>query len=68
MSDESTIPEAPQEPGDPGYQPPAIVPELDLEGGTVFRVGEETYASLEEAEEAIAPPEAEAKRREEDDV
>lgn len=38
----------------------AIIPELDLEGGTIYRVGEDTYETYEDAVEATAPPEAEA--------
>ena len=71
MSDEETIAEEeevtgpPQAPGDPGYEPPAIIPELDFEGGTIYKVGEDEYATLEEAEAAIAPPEAEVTEEDE---
>jgi len=56
MSDDTTEAEftAPQSPGDPGYEPPAINPELDGEGGTVFKMGDQEFASMEEAEEARA--------------
>lgn len=57
----------PQGPGDAGYQAPLIVPELDLEGGTVFKVGEDEYGSMSEAAEAIAPPEEDAEVVEDDD-
>lgn len=50
--------EIPQGPGDEGYEPPLIVPELDLEGGTKFVVGEDEYESMTDAAEAIAPPDA----------
>lgn len=46
---------APQGPGDIGYEAPLIVPELDLEGGTKFVVGEDEYESLADAQEALAP-------------
>lgn len=63
MSDEAIEEEEavgpPQGPGDEGYEAPAIIPELDLQGGTVYKVGEDEYATLEEAEAAVAPPEAE---------
>jgi hypothetical protein len=39
----------------------AIIPELDLEGGTVYRVGDETYETMEDAQEAAAPAEVEAR-------
>jgi hypothetical protein len=43
---------APQNPGDPGYEPKAVIPELDGEGGTVFKVGDEEYSSMKEALES----------------
>jgi len=43
---------APQSPGDPGYEPKAIIPELDGEGGTVFKIGDDEYASMAEALES----------------
>jgi hypothetical protein len=46
---------APQGPGDVGYEAPLVVPELDLEGGTKFVVGEDEYGSMKEANEALAP-------------
>lgn len=54
---EDRLSDVPQAPGDPGYEPPAIIPELDLAGGTVFKVGEDEYATLEEAQDAITPDE-----------
>ncbi len=56
MSDEEAKVTAPQNPGDPGYEPPAILSELDGEGGTKFTLGEdgEEFATLGEAEEARA--------------
>jgi len=50
---------APQGPGDVGYEAPLVVPELDLEGGTKFVVGEDEYESLADANEALAPEEPE---------
>jgi hypothetical protein len=61
-AEEATIP---QGPGDEGYEAPLIVPELDLEGGTVFKVGEDEYGSMSEAAEAIAPEETEPEPDEE---
>lgn len=46
---------APQGPGDVGYEAPLVVPELDLEGGTKFVVGEDEYESMADAQEALAP-------------
>lgn len=46
---------APQAPGDVGYEAPAIIPELDLQGGTVFVVGGEEFPSMQEAQESLAP-------------
>ena len=31
---------------------PLVVPELDLQGGTVFKVGDQEFATMEEAQEA----------------
>lgn len=47
---------APQNPGDPGYEPPAILTELDGKGGTIFKIGEdgEEFDNLADAEEARA--------------
>jgi hypothetical protein len=43
---------APQNTGDPGYEPKAIIPALDGEGGTIFISGEDEYATMEEALQA----------------
>lgn len=43
---------APQGPGDAGYEPPAIIPELDGAGGTKFVMGEEEFGSMADAVEA----------------
>jgi hypothetical protein len=45
---------APQNPGDVGYEPKAIHPELDGEGGTKFVMGDEEFGSMAEALEAQA--------------
>jgi len=64
---EMVLTTVPQEPGDPGYEPPYISPELDLEGGTVYRVGDDVYETPEDAQEAVAPPEAEPRDRDDDE-
>jgi len=58
----------PQGPDDEGYEPPLVVPELDLQGGTVFKVGDQEFDSLEEATESVAPPQDEVVEEYDDEV
>lgn len=51
-SAEGDEPTAPQAPGDAGYEPPAIIPELDGKGGTKFVMGDDEFGSMADAMEA----------------
>jgi len=57
MTDEAVVPEDEDEVAEDEevldvVSAPLVVPELDLEGGTVFKVGDQEYGSMSEAQEA----------------